>query len=149
MQAGKDTAATLPAPRQLPRICALGAEARIAITPMSGHLRVGGTMEITGLDESINPRRVQGILKSFTQYYPAFKVEDFASVPVWRGLRPVTPDGLPDALAARRITKIYLSPPVTPCLASALAPSPKIVARLLSGQKPGYDLTLLNADRFN
>lgn len=149
MQAGKGYSLTLPAPRQLPRICALGAEARIAITPMNGQLRVGGTMEITGLDESINPRRVQGILKSFTQYYPAFKVEDFAGVPVWRGLRPVTPDGMPYVGQTKNYKNLFVAAGHA-MLGLSLGPiTGKIVARLLNGQQPGYDLTLLNADRFN
>ncbi|HQV69881.1 MAG TPA: FAD-dependent oxidoreductase [Thermoflexales bacterium] len=149
MQAGKGYSLTLPAPRQLPRICALGAEARIAITPMSGQLRVGGTMEITGLDESINPRRVQGILKSFTQYYPAFNVKDFDGVPVWRGLRPVTPDGLPYVGRAKNYKNLFIAAGHA-MLGLSLGPiTGKILARLLGGHEPGYDLTLLNADRFN
>jgi D-amino-acid dehydrogenase len=149
MQAGKGYSLTLPAPRQLPRICALGAEARIAITPMNGQLRVGGTMEITGLDESINPRRVQGILKSFTQYYPAFNTQDFDGVPVWRGLRPVTPDGLPYVGQTKNYKNLFIAAGHA-MLGLSLGPiTGKIISRLLSGREPGYDLTLLNADRFN
>ena len=62
---------------------------------MLGSLRFGGTMEIGGLNEEVNPRRVQGILKSVPRYYPDFTPEDFRDLPVWRGLRPCSPDGLP------------------------------------------------------
>src|SRR5581483_10907409 len=54
MQAGKGYSLTLPKPRQLPQICAIFTEARLAVTPMDGSLRFGGTMEIAGLNEDIN-----------------------------------------------------------------------------------------------
>ena len=46
-------------PRELPRLCSILTEARVAVTPMGGSLRVGGTMEIAGLDNTINPARVR------------------------------------------------------------------------------------------
>lgn len=58
LQAGKGYSMTLSNPRQLPSICSIFTEARVAVTPMSGQLRFGGTMEIAGMDESINPVRV-------------------------------------------------------------------------------------------
>jgi D-amino-acid dehydrogenase len=59
MQAGKGYSLTLPQPRELPQLCAIFTEARIAVTPMGGALRFGGTLELAGLDETINPRRVR------------------------------------------------------------------------------------------
>ena len=96
MQAGKGYSVTLPNPKQLPMLCSILTEARVAVTPMGNSLRVGGTMEIAGLDNNkINPRRVQGILNSIPRYFPEFSAEDFAELPVWSGLRPCSPDGLP------------------------------------------------------
>ena len=65
------------------------------MTPMGGALRFGGTMEIAGLNEDINPVRVRGIIKPFCRYYPDFTPEDFDGIQPWRGLRPCSPDGLP------------------------------------------------------
>src|SRR5439155_14228439 len=56
IQAGKGYSLTLPKPRQLPEICSICTEARLAVTPMDGALRVGETMEIAGLNEDINPK---------------------------------------------------------------------------------------------
>ena len=50
MQAGKGYSMTLDAPPQLPELCAIMVEGRVALTPMGGRLRVGGTMEIAGND---------------------------------------------------------------------------------------------------
>jgi D-amino-acid dehydrogenase len=95
MQPGKGYSLTLPQPRQLPRLCSILCEARVAVTPMGGTLRFGGTMEIAGLHGRIDPRRVQGIVDSSIRYLPAFTPQDFAHIKPWCGLRPCTPDGLP------------------------------------------------------
>lgn len=95
MQAGRGYSLTLPEPVELPQICAIFTEARVAVTPMGGALRVGGTMEIAGMNEPVNPRRIEGILKALPQYYPKFKREHFSGITPWHGLRPCPPDGLP------------------------------------------------------
>lgn len=95
MQAGKGYSLTLKRPKQLPQLCSIFAEAKVAITPMGQQLRFAGTMEVGGNDLSVNPRRVQGIVKSVAQYFPQFSSADFAEVTPWAGLRPCSPDGLP------------------------------------------------------
>ena len=95
MQAGKGYSLTLPAPRQLPGLCSILSEARVAVTPMGTALRVGGTLGLTGTEAAVDPRRVQGIVKAMPRYFPEFTADDFRDVPVWSGLRPCSPDGLP------------------------------------------------------
>jgi D-amino-acid dehydrogenase len=95
MQPGKGYSLTLERPRRSPRYCSVLAEARVSASPMNGALRFGGTMELAGLDESINPIRVRGIVAAVQKYYPDFGAQDFEGVQPWHGLRPVTPDGLP------------------------------------------------------
>jgi D-amino-acid dehydrogenase len=95
MQPGKGYSVTLERPRLAPRYCAVLSEARVSVSPMNGRLRFGGTMELAGLDESINPIRVSGIIAAAQRYYPDFGPQDFEGVQPWRGLRPCTPDGLP------------------------------------------------------
>jgi len=148
MQAGKGYSLTLLHPRQLPTICSILTEARVAVTPMGTSLRVGGTMEIAGLDESINPVRVQGIIKSLPKYYPEFKTEDFQSTPVWRGLRPCSPDGLPYMGRSRRYTNLCLATGHA-MMGLSLGPiTGRLMAQVLSNEPPEFDLTLLNPDRF-
>jgi len=48
-------------------------------------------MEIAGLNEDISLRRVQGIIKSVPDYYPAFTPHDFEGIEPWYGLRPCSP----------------------------------------------------------
>jgi D-amino-acid dehydrogenase len=95
MQSGKGYSLTLTDPAQLPELCSIFSEAKVAVTPIGNSLRIAGTMEIGGNKLDINPRRVRGIIKSVKEYFPQFKDEDFADVKPWAGLRPCTPDGLP------------------------------------------------------
>ncbi|MCS6847701.1 MAG: FAD-dependent oxidoreductase [Anaerolineae bacterium] len=150
MQAGKGYSVTLRQPKQTPEICAILVEARVAVTPMplDGALRFGGTMEIVGLDESINPARVRGIVNAVHRYLPAFSPEDFRDVPVWRGLRPVSPDGLPYVGRLRSYDNLSVATGHA-MMGLSLGPiTGKLMAQVLSGAPPAIDMTLLDPDRF-
>ena len=135
-------------PRQLPQICAICTKARVAVTPMDGALRVGGTMEIAGLNEDINPVRVRGILKAVPKYYPQFRVEDFAGVQPWRGLRPCSPDGLPYLGRTAKFTNLTLATGHA-MMGLSLAPiTGKLVGEILCGEETSFDLSLLSPDRY-
>jgi D-amino-acid dehydrogenase len=148
IQAGKGYSLTLSSPRQLPQICAIFVEARMAITPMAGKLRFGGTMEIAGLNEDINLRRVQGIIKNVPRYYPAFSPRDFEGISPWCGLRPCSPDGLPYLGRTLKFSNLMVA-----CghamMGLSLGPiTGRLVAEMLSGEKPSFDLRRLNPDRY-
>jgi D-amino-acid dehydrogenase len=148
MQAGKGYSLTLTRPRQLPQLCSIFTEARVAITPMGDTLRFGGTMEIAGLNEDINPVRVQGIIKSVPKYFPQFTAEDFAGVQPWRGLRPCSPDGLPYLGRTAKFSNLIIATGHA-MMGLSLGPiSGQLVSEIVSGEKPSFDLTLLNPDRY-
>jgi len=148
MQAGKGYSLTLPQPRQLPAICSILTEARVAVTPMGGSLRVGGTMEIAGLNEDINPARVRGIVKALPRYYPAFRVEDFAGIQPWCGLRPCSPDGLPYVGRTAKYANLSLATGHA-MMGLSLGPiTGRLISEVLAGEKPSQNLTLLDPDRF-
>jgi D-amino-acid dehydrogenase len=148
MQAGKGYSLTLSAPRALPQICAIFTEARVAATPMSGALRFGGTMEIAGLDESINPRRIAGIVKAVPQYYPDFTPRDFEGLRPWSGLRPCSPDGLPYIGRAAAYKNLSLATGHA-MMGLSLGPiTGLLMSQILSGELPSQNLTLLSPDRY-
>jgi D-amino-acid dehydrogenase len=148
MQPGKGYSLTLPRPRQLPRRGLICVEARLAVTPLGDALRFGGTMELGGLDESIAPARVRGILRSIPAYFPDFCAEDFSAVKPWCGLRPCSPDGLPYLGRAPRWDNLIVATGHA-MLGVSLGPiTGKIVAELLAGERPAVDLRLLRPNRF-
>ncbi len=149
LQAGKGYSLTLAQPRQLPSLCAIFTEARVAITPMNGALRVGGTMELAGLNESINLQRVRGIIRSVPRYYPQFREEDFHGIQPWHGLRPCTPDGLPYLGRTARWDNLLCATGHA-MMGLSLAPATGLlVAELASGAAPSADLSLFSPDRFS
>lgn len=149
MQAGKGYSLTLPKPRKLPQLCSILTEARVAVTPMGETLRVGGTMEIAGLNEDINPVRIRGIIDSFCRYYPEFKPSDFDAVQPWRGLRPCSPDGLPYLGRTERFANLSLNTGHA-MMGLSLGPiSGKLMSQIISGEKPSLNLNALSPDRYN
>ncbi len=147
-QAGKGYSLTVQHPRQLPRICAIFAEARVAVTPMGGALRFGGTMEIAGLNEDINPVRVRGIVKAVPRYYPEFQLADFEGIQPWRGLRPVSPDGMPYLGRTARYENLVIATGHA-MMGLSLAPiTGRLVGQILAAEPPEIDLTGLDPDRF-
>lgn len=148
MQAGKGYSLTMTKPRQLPQLCSIFTEARVAVTPMGDTLRFGGTMEIAGLNEDINPVRVQGIIKAVPKYFPKFAPDDFANIKPWRGLRPCSPDGMPYLGRTAKFTNLTIATGHA-MMGLSLGPiTGKLVSEIISGEKPSLDLTLLNPDRY-
>lgn len=73
-------------------------EARVAITPLDGMLRLAGTMELSGLNARVRPERVAALVRRTGEVirgWPAAFATDGPGVQVWVGPRPMTPDGLP------------------------------------------------------
>lgn len=148
LQAGKGYSLTLPNPPQLPTLCAICTEARLAVTPIGTTLRIGGTMELAGLNEQINPVRVRGIIRSALEYFPAFAESDFTGVQPWRGLRPCSPDGLPYVGRTAKFANLSVATGHA-MLGLSLAPiTGRLMAEILSNEIPPFDLRLLSPDRF-
>jgi len=148
MQAGKGYSLTMKKPRQLPQLCSIFTEARVAVTPMGDTLRFGGTMEIAGLNEDINPVRVQGIIKAVPKYFPKFTPDDFAGIQPWRGLRPCSPDGMPYLGRTAKFSNLTIATGHA-MMGLSLGPiTGKLVSEIVSGEKPSIPIDLLKPDRY-
>jgi D-amino-acid dehydrogenase len=149
MQAGKGYSLTLPQPIELPQICSILTEARVAVTPMGSALRIGGTMEMAGLNETISSRRVAGIIKALPRYYPRFRPEHFDGVQPWFGLRPCSPDGLPYIGRTQAAPNLIVATGHG-MMGLSLAPiTGELVAQIADGEPPRIDLTLLSPNRYS
>lgn len=148
MQAGKGYSLTLERPKQLPELSYIFTEARLAVTPMMGALRFGGTMEIAGLNTDINAARVRGITKSAERYFPAFPPETFACIKPWAGLRPCSPDGLPYVGRTRHFPNLSLGTGHA-MMGLSLGPvTGKLLAAGIDGRPAAAGMALLDPDRF-
>jgi D-amino-acid dehydrogenase len=147
--AGKGYSFTVPKPVQMPGVCSILTEAKVAVTPMEHGLRFAGTMEIGGLDTSINQKRVNGIKKSISAYFPEFKLEDFEGLEVLSGLRPCSPDGLPYIGKARAYDNLVVATGHGMMGMSMGPVTGHIVSQLINGEQIANDISVLDVDRFN
>jgi D-amino-acid dehydrogenase len=149
MQAGKGYSLTLAHPKKQPTLCAILAEARIAVTPMGSQLRFGGTMELGGMDETINPARIRGIIKAIPAYLPDFSPDDFRDVPAWSGLRPCSPDGLPYIGRFRQFGNLSTATGHA-MMGLSLGPiTGRLIAELLSDQPASIAIEALSPNRYD
>lgn len=148
MQAGKGYSVTVPHPVEQAQLCSVCVEARIAVTPMGEAMRFGGTMELAGFNEDINPRRVSGIIKAASRCFPKFRPEHFANLQPWGGLRPCSPDGLP-YLGRTCAAENLIVATGHSMMGLSLAPiTGELAAQLVDREPPRFDLTLLSPDRY-
>ena len=136
----------IEAPALRSRIPVYMEEAKVTATPLNGRLRLGGTLELSGLDLAVDPVRVDAIAAAAgrTLRLPA----DARTVAVWRGLRPCTPDGLPVIGTADEIDNMVLATGHA-MLGITLAPvTGEIVASLIGGEEPRHDIEPYRAARF-
>jgi D-amino-acid dehydrogenase len=148
MQAGKGYSLTMDDPPALPRVCAVLNEARIAVTPIGDSLRFAGTMELTGIDERIDPARVRGMVKSVVAYLPDFTPASLRRATVRTGLRPVSPDGLPYVGRVSRYANLSVATGHA-MMGMSLGPiTGKLIAEIVSGDQPSCNLDGLSPDRY-
>lgn len=148
VQAGKGYSVTIHRPDRKPSIPMIFSEARVAITPMGDTMRFAGTMEIAGLDLGITQRRVDAILNSVPDYIGGFSQTDLKEGEVWAGLRPVSPDGVPFIGRFKRYPNLIAATGHA-MIGITLAPiTGSIVADMIRGEPPAFDMRLLDPDRF-
>ncbi len=92
IEAAKGYSITTRANGQSPRHPLYLTEAKIGVSPFDGAIRVAGTLELAGIDLTLNRRRLDAIARSAARYVATSS--DGGTV-AWAGLRPVAPDGLP------------------------------------------------------
>lgn len=115
---------------------------------MGDKLRFAGTLELAGLDFSINRRRVQAILRAVPQYLPDLDLDQLKLVEIWRGLRPCTPDGLPFLGRARAYENLVVAAGHA-MIGLSLGPiTGKLVSQLVAGEQTEIDLGALAVERF-
>ena len=149
LQPGKGYSVTTTPHSPFPAIPYILSEAKVAVTPLGPRLRFAGTMELAGLDLSINQRRVDAILKAVPRYLNNFQPNEIQATQVWGGLRPCTPDGLP-YIGPFGKAKNLIAATGHAMLGVTLAPvTGKIVTDLLMGRKTNLDLGRLSPGRFN
>jgi len=149
MQAGKGYSFMVPDnSTQRIKTPSILCEAKVSVTPMQGQVRFGGTMEITGFDESINLRRVKGIAKAIPQYLPSYKISMPEQSQVWRGLRPCSPDGLPYIGRLSKLPNVHIAAGHA-MMGISLGPATgKLIAESIGNQLPSIEMEAFGVERY-
>lgn len=148
MMPGKGYSFMLPEPQKRMHIPALLCEAKVAVTPMNGSIRLGGTMEIDKINSRVNMNRVKGIVESTRTFLPALQPQLPAESSVWFGFRPCSPDGLPYIGTSKSLENLIVATGHG-MMGLSLGPATgKLVAQLIRGEKTSVDLSVYSPNRF-
>ena len=148
IQPAKGYSVTLRRPSGWPEMPFMLSESRVAVTPMGDTLRIGGTLELAGMDYSINHRRVFAITSAVSRYLPTFDIGSHEILETWCGLRPCTPDGLPFLGRAPDARNLVVAAGHAMIGVSLGPVTGKLVGQIVAGERTDIDLDLLAVDRF-
>jgi D-amino-acid dehydrogenase len=107
IQAGKGYSITLTHPEASVRRPLYLDEARIAVSNFDGALRLGGTMELSGLDPALDMRRIEAVRRGADRYLLGWGRGEREVA--WAGMRPLTPDGLPVIGSVPGVEGLYIA----------------------------------------
>ncbi len=146
LQAGKGYSINVKKPTGI-SIPAVLMEAKVAVTPMQGFTRFAGTMEFSGINDTIRKERVEAIANAAKSYYPEIEIstEDMANAK--SGLRPVSPDGLPYIGRSKAYSNLVFATGHA-MMGWSLGPATgKLVSEIIDNKKTAMDIAPFDPDR--
>lgn len=148
MQAGKGYSFTLRDVPKNTKVPTIFLEDRVAVTPMENSLRFGGTMEIAGVNDHIDMKRMKGIVDAIPRYYPDMNISMPAVKDVWYGLRPCSPDGLPYLGRVNHLKNVVVATGHS-MLGISLGPGTgKLVSEIVARGNTSIALDLFSPERY-
>lgn len=90
-----------------PRYALKLAEARVTCSPFVSRTRITGTLDLTGMDPSLDRRRMETMVSASEPYLRDWRPEKPELE--WAGLRPLTPDSLPLIGSVPGLHHLYLA----------------------------------------
>ena len=129
------------------KIPAILVEAKVAVTPMKGFTRFAGTMEIAGINNAINPKRVKAISNAASNYYKDVKLNNTEIENAACGLRPCSPDGLPYIGSVHQYENLTIATGHA-MMGWSLGPATgKVVSEIISNKKTAINLEPFHPNR--
>ena len=121
-------------PKVMPRHGILFADIHAGATPFGDRVRIGGTMEFSGFDRSVDTRRISTIFKLARDY---IELEQPDYEEPWAGLRPMVADGLPILDRAGPYRNAYLATGYSMLGMTVGPPAGQAMAEMvLTGERP-------------
>ncbi len=115
------------------------------VSRLSTGIRVGGAVELGGLDLPPNFRRSEAMLKKARSFLPGLRPEGGVQ---WMGFRPSLPDSLPAIGRARATERVIHAFGHGHLGLTQSAGTARLVADLVTGAQPAIDLAPFSPQRF-
>ena len=115
------------------------------VTPTAGGIRVGGTVEMAGIDAAPDFRRSKVTVKRAKEALPNLRCEDYTE---WMAHRPAFPDTVPVMSASARTKGLYYATGHGHLGLTYAATNARLMADLITGAKPPIDMKPYRVDRF-
>ena len=115
------------------------------VTPTAGGIRVGGTVEMAGLDAPPDYRRSKITVRRAQTALPNLRCEDFSE---WMGHRPALPDTVPVMSASARVPGVFYATGHGHLGVTYAATTARLMGDLITGATPPLDMRPYRIDRF-
>lgn len=115
------------------------------VTPTAGGIRVGGTVEMAGLDAKPDYRRAKITVKRARDALPNLTVEDTSE---WMGHRPALPDTVPIMSASTKTPGVFYATGHGHLGLTCAATCARLMGQLVTGERPELDLHPYRINRF-
>ncbi|MBC7867184.1 MAG: FAD-dependent oxidoreductase, partial [Gloeobacteraceae cyanobacterium ES-bin-316] len=123
-------------------------DGRCAVTPWGKRLRIGGTMELSGINNRVLVKRMEGIYKAAKDFYPGLQIDFPPADKIWHGLRPVTPDGLPYIGRTTEYNNVVIAGGHAMLGISQGTGTGLLVSQLVNNKKTEIDIDAFKLNRF-
>jgi D-amino-acid dehydrogenase len=147
LQAGKGYSMTFENIPKNIKYPAILVDDRVAMTPMGADLRMGGTMEISGIGSPTLMKRVNSIFSAAKSYYPNLPVEFPKPEKIWSGLRPLSPDGLPYIGRHSGYKNLVIAGGHAMLGISLAAATGKLIEEIIAHKKTSIDTSAFDVER--
>lgn len=115
------------------------------VSPTGGGIRIGGTVEMAGLDAAPDWRRARITVQRAREALPTLQVEETSE---WMGHRPALPDTVPVMSASAKVPGVYYATGHGHLGLTYGATTAKLMGDLITGATPPVDMTPYRIDRF-
>ena len=115
------------------------------VTPTAGGIRVGGTVEMAGLDAAPDYRRAKITVKRAKEALPNLACADFTE---WMGHRPALPDTVPILSSSAATKGLFYATGHGHLGLTYAATTARLMGELITGAKPAVDLHPYRVNRF-
>lgn len=115
------------------------------VSPTAGGIRVGGTVEMAGLDASPDYRRAKITVKRAQEALPKLQLKTTSE---WMGHRPAFPDTVPLMSASAKTPGVFYSTGHGHLGLTYAATSARLMTDLITGAAPALDMSPYSVTRF-